>query len=478
MFLKRVLDRLLYRQFFRPEPAQSLSLFRFLYCMAVAAFLVSRAARHQAMPGSIEWVPIPLFNYLQIPLMSAEWLAALRWILITALTMTALGCFTRTSATISWIAYVIYMGTILGFCRMPHGKWTPHDMNIVVMVLVIMSVAPGTAVWGIDGLRKRGWQWRLNDPAQTMVSAWPAQLIKVTLALAYFGAGYCKVINDPLWADGYTVQSFLLHKYLLYDIQLSWFLAHYYGVCLLVGIMTLLLELTFFLVIFYPRLTWPFVITGLSFHLGILLTMNINFIIPFGLIYLIFLDWPTIQRLRSFARRLWPALDHEPAAAESYPAVIQERPRTLTVGDTYWARGCVFGVTGMLLACIFWRVESWPFTDYHVYQHRSNYARTSAYRVAAVDHQGQRQWVREWQPTEDPAMYRNIRFGKIHRMKGEAGLMPMLQHIARHAPAEWRSCYTKLMIVRRTFAGPAVPEGEFQVIDTPLVEVSLTETED
>ena len=52
-----------------------------------------------------------------------------------------------------------------------------------------------------------------------LLGAWPNQLIKLVLGLAYFGAGYCKLAGHPLWADGYNLQAYLLSKHLLHDID-------------------------------------------------------------------------------------------------------------------------------------------------------------------------------------------------------------------------------------------------------------------
>jgi vitamin K-dependent gamma-carboxylase-like protein len=212
MKLAQFVDRLLRRHFFQPAAPQSLSLFRFLYCTTLAWKLACDGDFFLEKFSLTAWYPIPLFERLGIPLMSPALFQVLHTVLLVALVLTALGACTRLAATTAWIAFFFYMGTYLGFGNSPHTTYVIHSHNIVVFILFILALAPGVATYGIDGWLSRRWRSPLGKPATGIgqpvwATAWPSQLIKLTLGLAYFGAGYCKLASHPLWADGYTLQA-------------------------------------------------------------------------------------------------------------------------------------------------------------------------------------------------------------------------------------------------------------------------------
>jgi hypothetical protein len=149
-------DRLLKNNFFQPADAVSLSLFRFLYAALLIATLLKRSDGYFAKFESTTWYPTPLFELLGIPLMSASVFGAVQFVLIASLVLVALGAFTRISATIAWIAFFLYMGTTLGFGKSPHTEYVVHSTNIVIVILFVLSVAPGVAYYGVDGWRSRG----------------------------------------------------------------------------------------------------------------------------------------------------------------------------------------------------------------------------------------------------------------------------------------------------------------------------------
>ena len=196
------------------------------------------------------------------------------------------------------------MGTHLGFGKSPHTNYVIHSHNIVVFVLFILAIAPHAGEYGWDGLRRRGWRWWPSGGQPALATAWPRQLIILTLALAYFGAGYCKIASHLLWADGYNLQAYLMGKHLLLDCPVGAWIADSYWLCLLLSIATLALELTFFLILFFPRLTWLYVLSAISFHAAVYLTMRINFFPYYGFTLLVFIDWPLVQRATAPLLRL------------------------------------------------------------------------------------------------------------------------------------------------------------------------------
>ncbi|MDX1946519.1 MAG: hypothetical protein SFU86_14050 [Pirellulaceae bacterium] len=458
------INHLLKSHFFKPQGAESLSLFRLLYCATLCWRIFSDGHYHLEQFSNPSWHPIPLFELFRIPLMSRELFQVLHFVLVASLALTALGAFTRISATIAWITFFFYMGTELGFSKAPHSNYVYHSQNIIVFILFLLSVAPDVARFGFDGWRGRGWRWSV-DPSERLTSAWPTQLVKLMLGLAYFGSFYCKMVAHPLWADGYTLQAYLLSKHLVVDSPLAAWIAQHWWLCLTLGLATLVLEGTFFLVVFFPRLTWPYVLGAISFHLAILATMKINFLNYFGATFLVFLDWPTLLFLTAPLRLFWI---HPTVPASSNQT---EFPAPITIGDTRAARWMVVGMWGVLMACIVARVESWPFTDYRVFSGRQHASTICVYRLATIDANGQTAWIPSYSlPLSTTTINRRIR--TLLSKHDPKSLLQLVDECDSHVAKLQPNGHRRLTVVERTLRytpGTTTPE----IIDRPLDRHSL-----
>jgi hypothetical protein len=471
MNAKETTDRILKKYFFQPAASQSLSLFRFLYCSLLIWRILGDSDAHLTLFDSATWNPIPLFEWFGVGLMEKSTFQALQYLLLGALVLTALGAFTRVAAHVAWVAFFLYMGTYLGFTKAAGSSYVYHSKNIVVFILFILAISPGVAVWGLDGWRKRGWKWRPLDVSQAYISNWPSQLIKLTLGLAYFGSGYCKHL---LWADGHTLQAYLISKHLLLGEGTEWglWLSQHYWLCLLLGIGTIILELTFFLVVFFPRLTWPYVVSGLSFHTMIWLTMRISFFPYFGFVYVIFLDWPTVTRLASPFQWAWNALRGHRAIA--IPRTLAEQltgsVQQLVSGDTRSARRAILGMSGLLFFCVIARVECWPFTDYRVFQSRFHVSKVRVFRFAAVMSDGSMQWIeRADHPVSPTAINFRCREGETEQLKAIDDVKANLIRLGKED-------VMGVVLIERTVRGDSV-SGELAVVDRRLLEGPLFEFE-
>ena len=395
------------RFFGEPVDSRSLNLFRALYCGMLVCTHLPQMSRAESLYKSYfsVYFPTPLFEWLglgQLPLSVVRLSGVL---LLIALLSAACGLFTRLALTLAWISFFLFYGTVLGFEKPePHAisLYTYHYNNIVLFVLFILSVSPGVSLWGIDGLRRRGWGWQsrsASPPAVLSVPAWPTRLIKLILALAYFGSGATKLkTSGILWADGYTLQAYFLMKHLEEEAWAGYWIAQYYWVCVALSACTLILELTFIVVPFLSNrhpLMWFYVAAGLGLHIAIAVTMKIIHFLPFmGLTYLIFLDWPIFARLIGLV----------------YPRPVreQESPGSMRVWDCFsmssnekgwpwqirFSRYFIVGLLSILIFCIVFHVEVWPFSDYGVFRRRSHYRRVKVGQIRGIDRENNIHWLR------------------------------------------------------------------------------------
>lgn len=465
------------RHYFKPAHAQSLNIFRVLFCGVLAWTVFRSGPVDDALLARGIFNPVPTFQWFGIGMMSAEWLVAWRVILVAALCSATIGFLTRSSMTVSWIAYYIYMGTLLSCTKSEHSNYVYHSKNICIVVLIILAAAPHIAMWGVDGLRRRGWRWKLPDPSMAIVSAWPSQLIVLSLALAYFGAGYCKILKGfVLWADGYTLQAHLLAKHLAVDSPAAVWLAEQYWLCVVISIVTLVLELAFVLIVFYPRLTWLFVIGGLGFHIGVLWLMKINFLVYFGFVYFIFLDWPTVLRITApirngargisafFSSKRSPGADDAPVLSEG-----------TALGYVPWARNFVIGVATVLIGCIVFRIERWPLTDYRVYADRHHHSRVRIYRVAGFDENGQRYWLTDDEmPASRTTLNRNFSFAD--GTQDYEVIDDIMDKVAEELPAIEKQDYHSVAVLRRTVTMDE--QGKYTFRDEALSARTMSKEEE
>lgn len=457
---RRYVDRLLVKHYFQPEPAQSLSLFRFLYCTSLFWTILSSSAGHLKKFDGTTWYPTPLFELLHIPLMSAELFQVVQHVLLAALALTALGVFTRASASVACAAFFLYMGTYLGFGKSPYTSYVVHSQNIVVFVLGILAIAPGVGVYGFDGWRLRNWRWRVREWPETRgdtakISAWPRLLVMLTLGLAYFGAGYCKLASHLLWADGYTLQGHLLSKHLLVDSPAGAWVAQSYWLCLVLQIATLVLELGFFAAVYFPRWRWLFVLSSIGFHSSIYATMHINFFPYFGSTLLVFLDWPTVLWIAAPLRLLAKRMGWYSASAAAAPVAAMPRPmfvEYLPLGDTLFARRAIMGLAIFLFVCVVARVEAWPFTDYRVFTDRLHPGEVRVHRLAALDADGILHWIPPgWVPQSPTTINSRVR---AHLAKDDtAAIQGLLRELGAHvASKDTEGRFHRVVFVERKLA--------------------------
>jgi hypothetical protein len=489
---RRYVDKLLVNHYFQPEAAPSLSLFRFLYCASLFWTIYSSGAAYVKKFDGTTWYPTPLFELLHIPLISAELFQAVQHILLAALALTALGVFTRASASVACGAFFLYMGTYLGFGKSPHTNYVVHSQNIVPFVLGILAIAPGVSVYGFDGWRMRNWRWRVfswpETPGDTaLISAWPRNLIMLTLGLAYFGAGYCKLASHLLWADGHTLQGHLLSKHLLVDSPAGAWVAQSYWLCLFLQIATLVLELGFFAVVYFPRWRWLFVLSAIGFHSSIYATMHINFFPYFGSTLLVFLDWPTVlwitAPLRALARQFVQQPGGKPSPTAAATPTVLPRPlfvEQLALGDTLWARRVIVGLATLLFVCVIARVEAWPFTDYRVFTDRLHPSEVRVHRLAALDGEGNLHWIPKGWVRQSPTTI-NSRVRAHLAKQDEAAIKDLLRELGAHVAAkDTEGRFHRVVFVERTLARSV--DHRLTLSDVPTIaanaesQVTATET--
>jgi hypothetical protein len=283
----------------RREAPTSLALCRILVAAVLLADLLQ--ARSYGLIDTI-WGPPP--DGLAWGTKGSNPAAVARW----------LGASTGTAALLWWTGAVACLLVIAGVATRLSilvlaltwaqlGHFAPDsDRGIDFMlrsVLLVLVFSQSHACWSVDAWFRR----RIGRPFAAMVPSWPRYLIFAQLLWIYFSAGHNK--TDKAWGPfgNFTALSNILTDPHFARFDPSW-VATFYPLLQLAALATMIFELTSPVMILltwwhstgdrpgrlrrlsnFLRLRWVWMLTGLSFHVGIAVTMRLG-IFPWGLIAL------------------------------------------------------------------------------------------------------------------------------------------------------------------------------------------------
>jgi hypothetical protein len=168
---------------------------------------------HRAL--SETWMPIWLFDVLDLPLVSVGALTAMEWVYTTALVTGMLGLLTRTSCGVACAVGLYLLGV-------PHnlGKIN-HDSGVIPFLLLILSAARSGDAWSLDALARR-WRARrrggsAGGPALVAPAEyhWPVRMVWLLTSWVFIAAAYSKLSASGLaWVFSDSMaNTLLMHAY-------------------------------------------------------------------------------------------------------------------------------------------------------------------------------------------------------------------------------------------------------------------------
>ena len=228
------------------------------------------------------------------------WTGVVRWtyaVTVASGLTTLLGLRTRLSA------FVFAFGTwFLVSHETSYGE-TYHTEILISFFLLFLALSPSGRRLSFDALRRKA---RIDPTTDRAV--WPLRLIQVLFAWTFFSNAIAKLVYGGLaWMNGYTLQQYLLTRYLQWDRPLALWIAQRYWLSVGLSIATLVLELAFPLALFVRR-TRPFLLAAaVIFFLFIYQAMNVVFL-QHIVLFAVFIDFEAwANRLRR--ARAVPALE-------------------------------------------------------------------------------------------------------------------------------------------------------------------------
>ena len=124
-------------------------------------------------------------------------------------------------------------------------------------------------------------------------TSWNIQLLKIAIVLTYFFAGTEKLLVSHFsWLNPITFKAYLS----LHQAPLGMWVAENTFLCTILPIGALLFQLTFFIILFIPKLTKWYILGGFIFHWGTTLLFGISwFMNPWLMPYIFFLNFEKIS---------------------------------------------------------------------------------------------------------------------------------------------------------------------------------------
>lgn len=276
-----------WRQFwFAPAPLVDLAIARVLLCAIVLRLHGDVRVLAVGLVSAEHWKPLPWIEALGFsrPPMVPElvwWGRATR----IALASAALGFATNVSLLAVLVLQLVQEAFLNCF-----GK-TSHGTIPLLYALLFFALSPCGRVLSLDAALRRAWCRVRNVPAQSVscsvYARWPFDLLFVELAAYYFLAGVAKLRESGLlWADGATLQYYLLEK----ATPAGLWLAGHVRLCSALSVLVLVFELSWPLGVVLRRLRPALLVAGLGFYWGTIVFLRISFW-PVWSLYLLLVPW-------------------------------------------------------------------------------------------------------------------------------------------------------------------------------------------
>lgn len=209
-------------------------------------------------------------------------IAACMIVWMIALVCLLVGFQTRVAAVIAWIFSTSFANV--------HPHIDNAGDTIRGIVLFYLILCPCGAVWSVDSLLRRRFSRKPRpEGAAVEVSAWPMCLLFMQLVVMYFLNGVYKVFTED-WRLGRTLYFVMndttLTRFAYTELPITYEMTRWLTWSVLAW------ELSFPVLAINKYTRILALIFGVGFHLGIGISMDLGFFVPYALsIYLLFVPW-------------------------------------------------------------------------------------------------------------------------------------------------------------------------------------------
>lgn len=255
---------------FNPATPNHVALFAKLFCAALAIqLLISLRDQYlyfKTQPFRVYGKPLKLLGRFRLPVLTADQFLQFGFLLLISLVFVATDFLPRLFTLAALVCYFLYFNSILSLA------YVQRKTNLLPFVLLVLQVSPS-----------------LDEPLYAPGTSWELVLVKIGLAQLYLSAGIQKLkLSGLQWCNGRSLQAYLLENYLWSDRKAGLLIAQHLKWCAVFSTMTLIFELTFWIIIVFPSLTYIYLAGVLLFHTATLVTMRINYLKYLLPVYMVF----------------------------------------------------------------------------------------------------------------------------------------------------------------------------------------------
>lgn len=204
-----------------------------------------------------------------------------------------------------------------------------HPEAIIILFLWILVLGENSRTWSIDNLKKRiiRSQTKMKfEPRNTyetdIYSRWPIKLMQWLFVLVYLSAGLEKLKGG---FNSYTLMYYFVNDQYTNGGLLGIFFSKFPFLLQILAPVTIIFESSFILVMFFPRLTWVYVLLGSIFHTSIFIIQGPPFLHYLPL-YIVF-----IEPLRNSLRKKFKVKKLSPQWVIAYDDQCPLCIRTVTI---------------------------------------------------------------------------------------------------------------------------------------------------
>lgn len=335
------------RKFFsaRTHPA-NLAIFRIVLFASILLYVnVPQIIEFSNFPSELRVAPFGLGWLLGILPIDPAWASVASGLSLLACGAALLGFWSRTSAALTTILGFYVLGIPQFFGKIDH-------YHHLLWFSALMAVSPCGDIFSLDAFLARRKNRNTDRPEPSVIYALPLRFVMLLMGIIYFFAGFWKfVIGGFGWATSDTMKYILYAQWFRLDwipaLRIDQFPLLYIGA----GLGVMVFELTFIVLLFFPRLRTVAALGGVVFHLAVYFFAHINFW-TLGLCYVVFIDFePSIRRLKSL-----PSRTAETISSQHTSAIEKQTLKPiLFVGVLLLFVNILCGLT---------LVDSWPFAVY------------------------------------------------------------------------------------------------------------------
>jgi O-antigen/teichoic acid export membrane protein len=297
---RRVVDPYL----FQPQGPGTLGFLRLFFFSYLFWLYVGVDHSGWADLSSLFWTTWSEFDLLGIPPLAKPLLRIVDLTWKASLVAAAIGLWTRHSMTVSLLLGTYLMG-------MPHNfSKIGHYQGLLLLAMLVLTLSHCGDAWSIDAWRKRK-QGHKFEPSGEYT--WPIRLVWLAFAIAFFAAGWAKLIGDGsvFTARGWTWDhawffakegwlfndnlkyQFMLHHYLDdRDLPaLGLYIAQSSGLCMFLAVSTIIVEMLAPAALFSRVARCTLIPSLFLMQLGNAMLLGVHQSFPWLPIYMFWIPW-------------------------------------------------------------------------------------------------------------------------------------------------------------------------------------------